>query len=147
MKVFATNPKATFDYQILEKLESGIVLSGHEVKAVKNNMVSIKGAFVKIIGAETYLVGATISPYQPGNVSKEYDPQRSRKLLLKRSELKYLIGKSQEPGIALVPIKIYSKSGLIKLELAIARGKKKYDKREAIKKRDIEKKMRTVLKY
>lgn len=144
---YSINPKATFDYQILEKLESGIVLSGHEVKAIKNNKVSIKGAFVKIIGVEAYLVGATISPYQPGNVPKDYDPQRSRKLLLKKTELNYLIGKCQEAGITLVPLKIYGKRGLVKLELAIARGKKKYDKREAIKKRDIEKKMRTVLKY
>lgn len=142
MPIYASNPKASFDYNILEKLESGIVLAGHEVKAIKNGKISIKGSYVKIIGEEAWLVGAIVSPYQPGNVSPDYDSQRSRKLLLKRSELKYLIGKSQEMGLTLVPLQVYNKKGFIKIEVGIGRGKKKYDKREAIKKREVERKIK-----
>jgi SsrA-binding protein len=133
-------------------MEAGLVLAGHEVKAIRNNKVSIHGAYVKIFGpstssgraSEAWLVGAIISPYQPGNVPVDYDSQRSRKLLLKKSELKYLIGKSQEKGLTLVPLKIFDAHGLIKLELGIARGKKKYDKRETIKKREEERKIRRL---
>jgi SsrA-binding protein len=125
-------------------MEAGLVLAGHEVKAIRNNKVSIHGAYVKIFDSEAFLVGAIISPYQPGNVPVDYDSQRSRKLLLKKSELKYLIGKSQEKGLTLVPLKIFDAHGLIKLELGIARGKKKYDKRETIKKREEERKIRRL---
>jgi SsrA-binding protein len=126
-------------------MEAGLVLAGHEVKAIRNNKVSIHGAYVKIFDSEAFLVGAIISPYQPGNVPVDYDSQRSRKLLLKKSELKYLIGKSQEKGLTLVPLKIFDAHGLIKLELGIARGKKKYDKRETIKKREEERKIRRIV--
>lgn len=119
-----------------------MVLAGHEVKAVKNSKVSIKGAYVKILNGQVWLVGAIISPYQPGNVPADYDSQHSRKLLVKKSELKYLIGKSQEKGLTLVPVKLYDKHGLVKLEVAVARGKKKYDKRETVKKREVERKIR-----
>ena len=145
MLIYASNPKASFDYNILEKLESGIVLAGHEVKAIKNGKVSIKGSYVKIIREEAWLIGAIVSPYQAGNVPPDYDSQRSRKLLLKRSELKYLIGKSQEMGLTLVPLRVYDKKGFIKIEIGIGRGKKKYDKREAIKKREVERKIRKEL--
>ncbi len=143
--VYASNQKASFDYQLLEKFEAGIVLSGHEVKAVKNGKTSIKGAYVKILGGEAWLVGAIISPYQPGNVPENYDSQVSRKLLLKSKELKYLTGKSQEKGLTLVPIKLYDKNGLIKLEVAISRGKKKYDKRETIKEREFERRQKRLI--
>lgn len=119
-----------------------MVLEGHEIKSIKNGKVSIKGSYVKIIGNEAWLVGAIISPYQPKNTPPEYDPQRSRKLLLKKSELRYLIGKSQEAGLALISLKIYDKNGLAKLEIGIGKGKKKYDKREAIKKREVERKIK-----
>ena len=142
MPIYASNPKASFDYNILEKLESGIVLAGYEVKSIKSGKISIKGSYVKIIGEEAWLVGAIVSPYQPGNVPPDYDSQRSRKLLLKRSELKYLIGKSQEMGLTLVPLRVYDKKGFIKIEVGVGRGKKKYDKREAIKKREVEIKIR-----
>lgn len=138
MKTYASNPKANFDYQILEKLETGLVLRGHEVKSIRNGKISIKGSFVKIVSGEAFLIGATLSPYQPGNVPENYDPQRSIKLLLKKKELKYLIGKSEEAGITLVSVKVYGSHGLIKLEIGVARGKKKYDKREIIKKRETE---------
>lgn len=144
MSTYVTNDKARYDYEILEKYEAGLVLAGHEVKAIRNNKVSIRGAYVKIFDSEAYLVGAIVSPYQPGNVPVDYDPQRSRKLLLKKSELKYLIGKSQEKGLTLVPLKVFDAHGIIKLELGVGRGKKKYDKRETIKKRETERKIRQL---
>lgn len=146
MQVYATNEKARFDYEILETLEAGVVLIGQEVKSIRRGSASIRGAYVKILGGEAWLVGATIPPYQAGNMPAGYDPQRSRKLLLKRSELKYLIGKSQERGLTLVPIKLYNKNGLIKLEIGIGRGKKKADKREKITKREVQRKIERALK-
>ena len=140
MAIYAANPKAGFDYQILETFEAGLELAGHEVKSIKNGRVSIKGAYVKILNSEAWLMGAIVSPYQAGNVPADYDQQRSRRLLLKKSELQYLQTKSQEQGLTLVPLKIYSKNNLIKLEIGLARGKKKYDKRESIKKREFERK-------
>jgi len=146
MQTYATNDKARFDYEILETFEAGLVLKGYEVKAIKDGKVSIRGAYVKILSDEAWLLGANISPYQAGNVPPDYDQQRSRKLLLKRSELKYLIGKSQEKGLTLVPLKLYNKNGLVKLEVGIGRGKKKRDKREAIIKRETKRKLSRLLK-
>ena len=146
MQSYASNEKARFDYEILETLEAGMVLTGQEVKSVKRGSASIKGAYVKTFGNEAWLLGATIPPYQAGNVPSDYDSQRSRKLLLKRSELKYLIGKSQERGLTLVPVKLYNKNGLIKLEIGIGRGKKKADKREKITKREVQRKIERELK-
>jgi SsrA-binding protein len=146
MQIYATNEKAHFDYEILEKLEAGVVLLGQEVKSVKRGSASIKGAYVKVLGDEAWLLGATIPPYQSGNAPAGYDTQRNRKLLLKRSELKYLAGKSQERGLTLVPIKLYNKNGLVKLEIGIGRGKKKGDKREKITKREVSRKIERALK-
>jgi SsrA-binding protein len=143
---YATNDKARFDYEILDTYEAGLVLTGNEVKAIRNNKISIKGAYVKIFGNEAYLVGALISPYQANNVPKDYDPQKDRKLLLKKSELKYLIGKSQEKGLTLVPLKVFDTHGMLKLEIGVGRGKKKYDKRETIKKRETERIIRREIK-
>lgn len=143
---YATNEKARFDYEILETLEAGMVLTGQEVKSVRRGSASIKGAYVKILGGEAWLLGATIPPYQAGNTPASYDSLRSRKLLLKRNELKYLTGKSQERGLTLVPIKLYNKNGLIKLEVGIGRGKKKGDKREKIAKREVQRKIERALK-
>ena len=144
---YATNPKIGFDYEILETLEAGVVLQGSEVKSIKTGKASIKGSYVKILndpssakaseGKGAYLVGATISPCQPANTPKNYDPQRSRKLLLSKREISSLIGTSQSKGTTLVPLKFYGKKGLVKLLIGIARGKKKYDKRETIKKKDL----------
>ncbi len=143
---YTTNEKAHFDYNILETLEAGLVLLGHEVKSIKKGGASIKGAYVKILGDEAWLLGANISPYQPDNVPEGYDPQRNRKLLLKQSEIKYLLGKSQESGLTLVPVRLYNKSGLVKLEIGIARGKKKADKREKIAKREVQRDIERTLK-
>jgi len=137
MTEFANNSKAGFDYEILETIEAGIVLKGYEVKSIKTGKISIKGSYVKIINGEPMLIGATISPYQPANTPKDYDPQASKKLLLSKKQISTLVGLAQAQGLTLVPLKIYDKKGRIKLLIGIAKGKKKYDKRETIKKRDI----------
>ena len=137
MVEYATNPKAGFDYEILETIETGVVLEGHEVKAIKTGKASIKGSYVKIYNEEPFLIGATISPYQPANTPKKYDPQRSRKLLLSRREISKFIGLSKSHGSTLIPLKFYDKRGKIKLLVGVAKGKKKYDKRETIKKKDL----------
>jgi SsrA-binding protein len=152
MAVLAFNKRANYDYEILEKYEAGLVLLGHEVKSVKTGHISLKGSFVTIKNIkgkklpELYLVNAHIPLYKYAGTVKDYDPYRSRKLLLKKNEIKHLIGKKQEQGLTLVPIKIYTKREFVKLEFGIGRGKKKYDKREAIKKRDVDRKIRTLTK-
>ena len=146
MKVFALNKRATFDYQILETFEAGLVLKGHEVKSIKNGHISLQGSYIVIKNNEAFLINTTISPYQPKNIPKDYDPTRTRKLLLHQKEIKYLTGKSQERGLTLVPIKVYDKKGKIKLEFGIGRGKRKVDKRELIKKREVEKEIERKLK-
>ncbi len=138
MADYATNPRARFDYEILETLEAGITLRGYEVKSIKTGRISIKGAYVRMIAGEPWLVGASMPPYQPGNVPPEYKEQADRKLLLSRSQIASLIGLAQSHGITLVPLRLYDKKGMIKLEIGVARGKKKYDKRESIKKKDTE---------
>ena len=135
---YASNPKAGFDYEILETIEAGVVLEGHEVKAIKTGKASIKGSYVKMLNEEPFLIGATISPYQPANTSKNYDPQRSRKLLLSKKEISKFVGLSQSQGLTLIPLKFYDRKSKIKLLVGVAKGKKKYDKRETIKKKDMQ---------
>lgn len=142
MKEFATNPKANFDYEILETIEAGLVLKGYEVKSIKTGRCSIKGAYVKIINNQPVLIGATISPYQAANMPGDYDPRASRSLLLSKKQISTLVGLSNAQGLTLVPLKLYEKRGIIKLLIGIARGKKKYDKRETIKKREFERRER-----
>ncbi len=137
MAEFANNPKASFDYEILETIEAGLILKGHEVKAIKTGKASIKGAYVKIINGVPQLIGATISPYQPANMPETYDPQATRTLLLSKKQISTLVGLSQSQGLTLIPLKLYDSHGRVKLLIGIARGKKKYDKRSAIKKKDI----------
>lgn len=138
MPDFATNPRARFDYDILETIEAGVVLRGSEVKSIKTGKASIKGAYVRIIAGAPWLVGASIPPYQPGNTPPEYREQADRKLLLSRQQVATLLGLAQAHGVSLVPLRLYAKNGLIKLEIGIARGKKKYDKRESLKKKDVQ---------
>ena len=145
-KALAENKKAYYDYEILDKYEAGIILTGQEVKSIKTGKTSIKGSYVVIRSEEVFLIGAFVSPYQPKNSPPDYDPQRSRKLLLKKSEIKELIGKSKEKGIALVPLKVYSKHAKIKLAFGLGKGKKKSDKRETIKKREIQREIQRVIK-
>ena len=132
-----SNKKAFFDYQITETFEAGINLYGSEVKAVRLGRADLTGSFVRIIGNEAYLVNANILPYQSGQI-ENYDAQRSRKLLLHKKELISLRSKADGAGLALVPVSLYFKHGFIKLEIGLGKGKKKFDKRETIKKRDIQ---------
>ena len=152
MKVLAENRKAKFEHDILEKFEAGLVLLGQEVKSIKTGRISIKGSYVvlrqsaKGVLPEVYLVGANIPPYQPKNAPKDYEPERSRKLLLTKSEIKHLIGKTKEKGLTLIPLRMYTKRSKIKLEFGIAKGRKKADKRELIKKREAERELKRELK-
>lgn len=138
MPTLAKNKKARFDYEILETYEAGIVLRGFEVKAAKLGHISLKGAYVTIKDNEAYLVNAHISPYQPANMPKDYDPTRTRKLLFKRSEINTFIGKSKAEGLTLLPLSVYTRKAKIKVEVALARGKRKHEKREKIKRKDTE---------
>jgi len=146
MKVLAENKKAYFNYEILEKFEAGISLIGQEVKSIKTRGVSLTGSYVVLKDNEVFWIGINIPPYQPKNAPKDYEPARTRKLLLKKSEIKYLIGKTRQKGLTLVPLRVYTKNGKIKLEFGIAKGKKKTDKRELIKKRDVEREIKGELK-
>lgn len=146
MKTLSENKKAYFNYLILEKFEAGISLIGQEVKSIKGGRINLAGSYVVLRGKEVYLVGASVPPYQPKNAPADYNPERSRKLLLKKSEIKHLIGKVKEKGLTLVPLRVYTKRGKIKLEFGIAKGKKKADKRELIKKREAERDIKRELK-
>jgi SsrA-binding protein len=130
------NKKAGFNHEILEKYQAGIELLGNEVKSVKASHGSLDGAYVSIRGQEAFLVGAFIPPYQPGNTGSEYDPRQARRLLLTKAELTELIGKEKQKGLTLIPLALFLKGRRIKCEFAIVRPKKKFDKREDIKKRE-----------
>jgi SsrA-binding protein len=143
----AVNKKALHDYDILEKLEAGIVLTGAETKSAKSGGLNLRGAHMIIRDGEAYIVGAQISAYKSGHQGDDYDPSATRKLLLKRAEINRLIGKKEEERLTIVPLGAYiTKSGRIKLTIAVARGRKEYEKRGVIKKRDIEREMRSALK-
>jgi SsrA-binding protein len=146
MSDLASNQRAFFDYEIQDKFEAGLVLSGQEVKSIKNGHVSLKGSYVTLKGDEAYLINAYVSPYPMAGPLLHYEPTRSRKLLLHRQELRQLIGKTKQKGSTLVPLKIYVKHGKIKLEFGIGVGKKKFDKRESIKKREVERQIERALK-
>ena len=146
MAMFAENRKARFDYEILETFEAGLVLSGAEVKSIKNDRMNLTGSYLNFHNSELYLIGAFIAPYQPKNQPTDYDPYRSRKLLLRKKELVSLIGKIKPRGLTLIPLKAYNKGRRIKLEFAVARGKKQYDKREVIMKREVARKIEHELK-
>lgn len=146
MSKLGENKKAHFDYEFLQKFEAGIVLAGHEVKAVKQGNIGLKGAFVTFHNSEPMLTGAHISKYKGAGGLKDYDPERSRKLLLKRKEIRYLLGKKEEKGLTIVPISVYTKGSKIKVEIAIGKGKKQYEKKEKIKKRDLEREIKRTLK-
>jgi len=137
MAEYVNNSKAGFDYEILETIEAGLVLKGHEVKAIKAGKASIKGSFVKILNGRPQLIGATISPYQPNNTPPDYNPTATRLLLLSKKQIDTLLSLSQSQGLTLIPLKIYDAKGKLKLLIGIARGKKKYDKRSSIKKKDV----------
>ena len=141
MTNLAENRKAGFDYEILEKFTAGIELTGHETKSIKMGHFDLAGAHAILRNNEIFLVGANIPSFQPANAPQNYDSQRTRKLLLKREEIKYLLGKTQS-GLTLVPLRGYTNRGFVKIEIALARGRKKHDKRELIKKRESERELR-----
>lgn len=135
IKVVAQNKKARHDFFIEQTMEAGLVLSGTEVKSIRQGKVNLKDSYAEIKNGEIFLVGAHITPYEQGNIFNK-DPLRDRKLLVHKAEINKLIGYTQRDGMALVPLQLYLKRGKVKLELAVAKGKKLYDKREDIAKRD-----------
>jgi len=144
------NKKVRFDYELLEEYEAGMELLGTEVKSLKNGQGSLEGARVIERGGEAYLVGANIPAYQPQNTPGDYDPTRTRRLLLSRREIEELSGHATQKGLTIVPISVYNKNRYLKLKIALARGKKKFDKRETLKKkeakRDIDRDIKGTLK-
>ncbi|MDD5722035.1 MAG: SsrA-binding protein SmpB [Candidatus Pacebacteria bacterium] len=141
MKDFIFNKKAAFDYEILEKFEAGIVLSGTEIKAIKSGKANLAGSFAIIRNNEIFLLNLSIPPYQPKNVNASYQPDKTRKLLLHKKQIASLSGQLKQKNLTLIPLRMYNKHGLIKVELALAKGKKKFDKRESIKKRETQRKI------
>ena len=138
--------KARFDYEVLEEFEAGIELLGHEVKSLRARHGKLEGSHVIIRGGEAYIVGMSIPPYQPANTPKEYDPERSRRLLLTKKELGQLATADGQKGLTIVPISVYNKGSKLKVRLAIARGRKKYDKRSVLKERDTKREIERTLK-
>ena len=144
-KLIADNRRARHDYELLERLEAGIVLTGTEVKSLRDGRVQLGQAYVDIRGGEAWLVGASIAEYAQGNI-RNHDPDRERKLLLHRGELDSLYGKVREKGLTLVPTRLYFKDGRIKLEVALARGRERLDKRRLIADRDAKRQIERALK-
>lgn len=145
MSVIAVNKRASFDYAIEERLQAGIELTGHETKSAKMSHCDIMGARAVTRNNEIFLVGMNIPSFQPNNAPQGYEPTRTRKLLMKKEEIKYLVGKLQN-GLTLVPLKIYTNRGFLKVEIGLGRARKKRDKRGLIKKREAEREMRRFRK-
>lgn len=146
MPTLATNSRAKFDYDILKTYEAGIVLTGQEVKSVRSGNVSLKGAYATIHDNELWLLNAHIGAYKKAGPLKDYEPTRSRKLLMHNREIKELIGKVQSQGLTLIPLSLYTRGRRLKVELGLGRGRKKYEKREVIKKRAVAREIRNTLK-
>ena len=159
MAGISENRRALYDYEILERYEAGIALLGFEVKAIKSGRINLAGSYATLKNNELWLLNADIPPYQPNNTPSEYDSKRTRKLLLKRSEIEKIagsIGKGALPrssargrmlsGLTLVPLKVYTKARRIKIEIGLGKSKKARDKREAIKKREVVREMRHTLR-
>ena len=144
-KLIAKNPTAYHNYTIDSKLEAGIVLSGTEIKSIRSGQVNLKDTYCLIKNGEVYVVGMHISPYKHGNIFNK-DPLRNRKLLLNRKEINKLIGLTKQQGCSLIPISLYFKGSIVKLELGIGKGKKLYDKRQDIAKKDAQRQIQRTLK-
>ena len=143
----ADNRKARFDYEILETLSAGIELLGLEVKSLRAHSANLEGSYITIRGDEAFLCQMSIPPYQAANTPIDYDPMRVRKLLITKKEIQKLANEGEKQGLTIVPIKVYNKGTKVKIEVAIVRGKKKFDKRESIKKRETDREIRRTLKY
>lgn len=146
MPALAENKKAYFDYEILETFEAGLVLEGHEVKSIKSGKSAIQGSYAIIRGGQAYILGMHVPSYQEANTPPDYDPDRTRKLLLTKKEIAHLTGKTTEKGLTLLPLKVYTKHGLCKLSLGLGKGKKKTDKRQTIKARESKRRIDRTLK-
>ena len=146
MTTYLDNSKAHFNYEMLERYEAGIELFGYEVKSVRAGKGSIAGSHVIVRGGEVFIVGMRIDPYQPGNTDPAYQPDRTRKLLLTKKEIRELEETDSKKGLTLVPLSLYNKNGKVKVGFAVARGKKKFDKRETIKKRDTDRELSRLVK-
>ena len=146
MVSYTENRKVYFNYEILEKYETGIELFGLEVKSIRSGKMSLEGAFVVVRGGEAYLINASIPPYQVNNTVKDYDSMRNRKLLLTKKEIAELAGSEKNKSLTIVPISVYNKGRKIKVEIALVKGKKKHDKRESIKKRETDREIRRDFK-
>lgn len=144
-KDVATNRNARFKYELLDKWEAGMQLTGTEVKSLRDAQVDLKDSYVDLRDGEVWLVGAYIAPYPPAAMTN-HDPERQRKLLLNRYEIERLVGKTKESGLTVVPVRIYFKNGRAKVEIALAKGKKAHDKRQAIKERESKREMQRALK-
>ena len=146
MANYAENRKVHFNYEILKKYETGIELLGVEVKSVRGSQMSLEGAFIIVRGGEVFLINANIPAYQIKNSPKDYDPLRNRKLLLTKKEITELADSGKNKSLTIVPISVYNKNRKIKLAIALVKGKKKYDKRETIKKRETDREIRREYK-
>ncbi len=144
-KVVSTNRKAGFEYFLLERLEAGISLQGTEIKSVRNGQMSLQEAYVQVDGKNAFLINAHIAPYDPAS-RYNHDPLRPRRLLLHKKEIRELWNQVRIKGVTIVPVKVYLKNGRAKLEIALARGKKNYDKRDSIAQRDMERESRRETK-
>jgi len=144
-KLSASNRKAFHDYFLLQKMEAGIALTGTEVKSLRDAKVNLKDSYVNVDRGEAWLIGAHISPYTHGN-RENHDPERKRKLLLHRREIDKLQGQIVEKGLTIVPLRIYFKSGRVKAEIAVVRGKKLFDKRESEKRRELDREAEAAMK-
>ncbi|MEK7309687.1 MAG: SsrA-binding protein SmpB [Planctomycetota bacterium] len=145
IKIVLKNKKAFFNYEIIEKFEAGLVLKGTEVKSIRDGKASINESFARPSRGELFIYQMDISHYKYSRM-EGYDPKRPKKLLLKKGEINRLIGKIKEKGLTLIPLSLYFKNGFAKIELGLARGKKLYDKRESLRKKDTEKEIRRAIK-
>lgn len=146
MDAYADNRKARFNYEVLEKYEAGVELLGTEVKAIRAGRMSLEGAFALVRGGEVFLIHANVPPYQPGNASLDYDPLRNRRLLLTKKEIAELAATEKNKSLTIVPLSVYNKGKKLKILLGLAKGKKKFDKRETIKKRETDRELRRDFK-
>ena len=146
MTTLAQNRKAFHDYSIEDSVEAGLVLAGHEVKSIKNGQATLTGAYVTIRAGEGFLRNAYIGKYKQASNLEGHDESRERKLLLHKNELQRLQSKTKEKGLTLIPLELYTKKGLIKLKIGLAKGKKQYDKRETIKKKESKRNIERVLR-
>jgi SsrA-binding protein len=146
MPTLTTNKKALHNYHVQEKFEAGVVLTGAEVKSVKGGQINLLGSYISARDNALWLINCHISPYKMASTQQSYNPTHDRKLLLKRKEISSLTGTLTAKGLTVLPISVYTKGSLIKLEIGICRGKKQYDKRETIKKRDTDRSMRRLMR-